>query len=171
MSVNWTPNVAGLDLSMTATGLTHTVEGAACVHTLKTRRAGDLRLAELKDEIVQLVKGCDLVLIEGYLNRSMSAGITGMVHGAVRLGLQEAGVKYATLPPSSLKKFATGKGGASKTDMAVAAFKRGDGAEFKDDNACDSWWLWVALTDHVGAPVLTLPKVQRDALDKIKMEV
>lgn len=171
MSVNWTAKVGGLDLSMTATGLTHTVEGARCVHTLKTKRAGDLRLVELKDQVVDLVKDCELVLIEGYLNRSMSAGITGMVHGAVRLGLQEAGVKYGTLPPASLKKFATGKGNATKTEMAVAAFRRGDGIEFKDDNACDSWWLWVALNEHLGTPVVALPKVQREALDKLKIEV
>lgn len=163
--------VSGLDLSMTATGTTTSNQGSALVETLKSKRAGDLRLTELTERIEYRVAGSELVLIEGYLNRSMSAGITGMVHGAVRAKLQQMGLKYGTLPPSSLKKYATGKGGANKSDMAVAAYRRGDGIEFTDDNACDSWWLWVAANEFLGLPVVALPKVQREALDKIKIEV
>lgn len=161
--------MAGLDLSITEPGLTHTVEGAACTHVLKTKRVRDFRLQEIKNWVVELVTGSELVLIEGYLNRSMSAGITGMVHGAVRLGLIEAGIPFATFPPSSNKKYATGKGGASKTEMALAAMKRA-GLEFTNDNACDSWWLWVACNDHLGSPVLSLPAAQRIALEKVTRE-
>lgn len=159
-----------MDLSITAPGVAHTVEGVVCTHEIKARKPGDLRLTEIRDQLVEYAAGSELVLIEGYLNRSMSAGITGMVHGAVRAGLVDAGLKYATIPPASLKKYATGKGGASKTEMAVAAFKRGDGVEFTNDNECDAWWLWVALNDHLGQPVFTLPKSQRDSLAKIRME-
>jgi Holliday junction resolvasome RuvABC endonuclease subunit len=161
--------VSGLDLSMTATGAAHTVEGAACTHLIKPKSAGDLRLPEIKNRIREHVQGSELILIEGYLNHSHSAGITGMVHGSVRSMLIEEGLKYATLSPSSLKKFATGRGGASKTDMAVAAFKRG-GVEFTNDNECDAWWLWVGANDYLGAPVIDLPKAQRQALDSLKME-
>lgn len=163
--------LSGLDLSITAPGLAHTgVDGVACTHLIKPAGAGDLRLYSIRNQILALVEGSELVLIEGYLNKSMSAGITGMVHGAVREGLIEADIRYATFPPASLKKYATGSGGASKTDMALASYKRG-GVEFKDDNQCDAWWLWVALNDHLGTPVFTLPQVQREALAKIKMEV
>jgi Holliday junction resolvasome RuvABC endonuclease subunit len=161
--------VAGLDLSMTGTGVAHSVEGAACTHLVKPREARDLRLPEIARRVREYVLDSDLVVIEGYLNRSMSAGITGMVHGAVRAMLIEEGLKYATLPPASLKKFATGRGGASKTEMALAALKRG-GLEFRDDNECDAWWLYVAASHHLGEPVIDLPKVQREALDKIQME-
>lgn len=163
--------LSGLDLSITAPGLAHTgVDGIACTHLIKPVGAGDLRLTSIRRQILSLVAGSELVLIEGYLNKSMSAGITGMVHGAVRDGLICADIRYGTMPPASLKKYATGSGGASKTDMALAAYKRG-GVEFKDDNQCDAWWLWVALNDHLGTPVFKLPQVQRDSLDKIKMEV
>ena len=168
-----TVKVTGLDLSMTATGLTATGKDIAYpeVFTIKTRAAGDLRLPEIKNRVIELAAGSDLVLIEGFLNRSMSAGITGTVHGAVRLALYEEGLRYATVPPASLKKFATGKGNANKSEMAVAATKRGDGIEFTDDNACDSWWLWVAANEFLGHPVVALPKVQRDALEKVKVEI
>jgi Holliday junction resolvasome RuvABC endonuclease subunit len=162
--------VTGLDLSMTATGLTHTVEQASCTHLIKPKKALDLRLPELKIRILEQARGSDLVLIEGYLNRSMSAGITGMVHGTIRTALLEEGISYAVLPPASLKKFATGRGGASKTEMALAALKRAD-LEFRDDNECDSFWLWVAANLHLGNPVLDMPKAQREALDKIVMGV
>jgi Holliday junction resolvasome RuvABC endonuclease subunit len=163
--------VGGLDLSMTGTGAAHTVEGAACTHLIKTRERGDLRLNEIAGQVKMRVTDSDLVIIEGYLNHSHSAGITGMVHGAVRAMLIEEGIKYATLPPSSLKKYATGRGGASKTDMALAAFKRG-GVEFTDDNQCDAWWLWVAANDYLDQPVFSLPAIQRAALmDALKMEV
>lgn len=161
--------MVGLDLSITEPGLTHTVEGAACTHVLKTKRVRDFRLQEIKDWVLEFAAGAELVLIEGYLNRSMSAGITGMVHGAVRLGLIEAAIPFATFPPSSNKKYATGKGGASKTEMALAAMKRA-GLEFTNDNACDSWWLWVACNDHLGSPVLSLPAAQRIALEKVTRE-
>jgi Holliday junction resolvasome RuvABC endonuclease subunit len=161
--------VSALDLSITAPGVAHTVEGAVCTHLIKPREKGDLRLSEIAGAVIGYAEDSDFVLIEGYLNQSMSAGITGMVHGAVRAALIENGLTYATLPPSSLKKFATGRGGASKTDMAVAAFKRG-GVEFTNDNECDAWWLWVAAMDYAGQPVFDLPKIQRDALSKIKVE-
>lgn len=160
----------GLDLSMTGTGVCYGgLLDLATVSTIKTVGTKDNRLDLISREVLGRAEGSGLVLIEGYLNRSMSAGITGMVHGAVRLTLIQYDIPYATLPPSSLKKYATGSGNASKTDMALAAFKRG-GVEFKDDNQTDAWWLWVAAMDHLGLPVIDLPKVQREALTKIKME-
>lgn len=164
--------VSGLDLSMTETGVAYSFPGAPFdVETMviKPREMRDLRLPEIAHRVIDAVRYSDLVLIEGYLNRSMSAGITGMVHGAVRAALIEAGLKYGTFPPASLKLFATGRGGASKTDMAVAAFKRA-GLEFRNDNQTDAWWLWVAANERMGQPVITLPKNQRDALAKIQME-
>jgi Holliday junction resolvasome RuvABC endonuclease subunit len=165
--------VSGLDLSMTETGVAYTCPGAPFgVETMviHPREKRDLRLPEIASRVIEAVADSDLVLIEGYLNRSMSAGITGMVHGAVRAALIEAGLKYGTLPPASLKKFATGRGNATKTDMALAALKRGE-LEFRNDNQCDAWWLWVAANQHLWQPLVQLPKSQRDALvDKIQME-
>ena len=163
--------VAGLDLSMSATGVATSADSrvAADTYLITPKQSRDLRLPEIASSVVKLVTDSDLVLIEGYLNRSLSAGITGMVHGAVRAALIEAGLKYGTLPPSSLKMFATGRGGASKTDMAVAAYKRG-GVEFTNDNECDAWWLWVAANEHLGQPVIDMPKDHCKALQKIQME-
>jgi Holliday junction resolvasome RuvABC endonuclease subunit len=168
-----TVKASGLDLSMTATGVAHSsIEGetlAACTHLIAVKGTRDSRLVTIKNQVREYIRGSELVLIEGFLQKSFSAGTTGMVHGAVRTMLLEEGITYGTLPPSSLKKYATGKGTASKTDMALAAYKRG-GVEFTNDNECDGWWLWVATMDHLGQPVFDLPKLQREALIKIKIE-
>lgn len=165
--------VVGLDLSMTATGMCwSTVGGASVWELVKTKGTSDARLVAIRDRIrerLDYIEPVDLVLIEGFLNKSMSAGITGMVHGAVRSMLIEYGYPYATLPPSSLKKYATGRGGADKRSMSVEAFKRG-AVEFSDDNTCDAWWLWVAAGDHLGQPDISLPQVNRDALKSLKIE-
>jgi Holliday junction resolvasome RuvABC endonuclease subunit len=161
--------VTGLDLSMTATGLTHTLEGAACWHLIKPRRIKDQRLAEIEDRVWEHVEGSGLVLIELLPPNMKGAGITGMVHGVVRNRLQREGIPYGDVGPSSLKKYSTGKGGASKTEMSLAAMKRG-GVEIAEDNQCDSWWLWVMANDHAGQPVFTLPQVQRAMLANIEMK-
>lgn len=161
--------VVGLDLSMTATGLCHPGDGelGGCTHLIKSSRRGDQRLMDIRSRALTYVPGCELVLIEDLPVHGKGAGITGMVHGAVREGLLSLKVAYATVPPATLKKYATGRGNCDKTAMAVAAYRRA-GVEFTDDNQCDAWWLWVMARDLTGDPVLELPKVQRDALDKVK---
>jgi Holliday junction resolvasome RuvABC endonuclease subunit len=168
--------LAGLDLSMTETGAAWTADPAApgeCwaeTSVIRPRLVRDRRLPEIRRRVLEVVKGADFVLIEKLPPHLKSAGITGMVHGVIRDALLEAGIPYGDIGPSSLKLFATGRGGASKTEMALAALKRG-GLEFRNDNQCDAWWLWVAANEYRGCPVIELPKRQREALaDKIMVE-
>ena len=159
---------------MVATGACHT-EGVTftdnppvgCWHLVKTRKAKDRRLGEIRDGIRDYVIGSDLVLIEMLPPNMKGAGITGMVQGVVRDMLIDLGIPYGDVGPSSLKKYATGKGNASKTDMSLAAMKRG-GVEIAEDNQCDAWWLWVMANDYLGQPSFSLPQVQRDMLKNIE---
>jgi hypothetical protein len=170
--------VAGLDLSMMASGVCHTGTGddadwecqtGACWHLIKPREDKDLRLPEIKSRIKRLVTGHEFVLIEMLPPHMKGAGITGMVQGVVRDMLLEEGIRYGDVGPSSLKKYATGKGNASKTEMALAALKRGD-IEFSNDNECDAWWLWVMAMDLSGCSAFSLPQAQRAELQKIEMK-
>jgi Holliday junction resolvasome RuvABC endonuclease subunit len=162
--------VLGLDLSMTGTGVAHTVEGAVCTHLIKTNpKHRDGRLIQIRDTVRQYAEGAELVLIEAPAAKSFTSVISGMVQGIVRVVLVEMGIPYGTLMPNSLKKFATGKGTGDKIPMALAALKRA-GLEFPDDNQCDAFWLWVAANYQVGQPLYDLPALNRESLSKIKME-
>jgi Holliday junction resolvasome RuvABC endonuclease subunit len=162
--------VLGLDLSITGTGIAHTVEGAVCTHTVKTREKDrDRRLIQIQNEIREYAAGAELCLIEAPTPRSPSSVISGMVQGAARIVLLELGVPYGTLMPASLKKYATGKGTGDKIPMAIAALKRA-GLEFPNDNECDAFWLWVAANDKSGQPAFDLPALNRESLGKIEMD-
>lgn len=158
--------VLGLDLSLTATGIAYVDGGTA---TVKTRTVdGDRRLKYIVDAVGEATaQGVEFVVIEDLPKHAHSAGITGMVHGAVRLALIEEAVPYVLVPAATLKAYATGKGNADKTAMALAAFKRGH-IEFADDNQCDAWWLRAAGLDRLGTPLFPLPEAQRVRLDKVR---
>lgn len=156
---------------MTGTGVGFTsADGTVLTTLIKTsEKEGDARLVQIRNTILELAPGAEFALIEAPTARSFSAVVSGMVHGVVREALVELNVSYATVLPATLKKYATGKGGATKVDMALEAFKRA-GAEFADDNQCDAWWLWHMARDYKGRPVIHLPQLNRESLTKIEYE-
>lgn len=161
-------NVLGLDLSLTATGITDpdgtysTVVGAA--------GRGDMRLYDVVaalHHIRETFRQVDVAVIEDLMTHSIGRGSqTALVHGAVRLYLIQYRIPYVLIPATTLKIYATGSGKADKHAMRMAAFKRA-GLEFPDDNQADAWWLWHAGHDHYGHPTTPLPAAQRARLDKI----
>jgi Holliday junction resolvasome RuvABC endonuclease subunit len=157
------PRVVGLDLSMTATGI---AIANGTTHTITSKAHGDHRLIDILDVVIKATSDAALVVIEDLPTNAKSAGITGMVHGAVRASLLRAFVPYALIPPASLKKYATGVGNCGKTAMAIAALKR-HGREIPDEDQCDAWWLRAAGLDHLGHPLAAMPATHRAALDKV----
>jgi Holliday junction resolvasome RuvABC endonuclease subunit len=156
--------VAGLDLSITATGIAYS-DGST--FTVKPTAAGDRRLVEIRGEVRTAVNAADLVAIEDLPTHARAAGITGMVHGVVRCMLLARNQPYVLITPATLKKFATGRGNAGKPEMAVALFKR-FGLELGDDNQVDAAWLRFAGLELLGEPAMQLPAVQVAALDKVR---
>ncbi|UOB09130.1 Holliday junction endonuclease [Streptomyces sp. HP-A2021] len=157
------PRILALDLSITATGYA-LPDGQTA--TFKGPWKGDWRLVAIKTAVAGHADSIDLAVIEDLPAHAKAAGITGMVHGAVRAVLLEAGVPYVLITPATLKAYATGKGNADKTAMAIAALKRA-GREFGDDNQCDAWWLRAAALDWYGHGEFDMPKAQRDRLGKV----
>lgn len=161
-----TPRVIGLDLSITATGValsdgtTHTITAG--------KRGGDWRLVNIRKTILRhaLNPSASLVVIEDLPTHAHGAGITGMVHGVVREALLDNGIPYVLIPPATLKKYATGRGNATKADMRMALYQRA-GIDLRDDNQVDAAWLRVMGLDALGRPLIDLPKSQRAALDKV----
>lgn len=159
--------VLGCDPSLTATGwalgdLLGTAPNANAPTT-------DARLRAIHDQITLLAypDPITLAVLEDLPTHGMGAGKTGMAQGVVRLALMEAGVPYVTVPPATLKKFACGKGNATKADMRLELFKR-TGEDIRDDNQVDARWLMEMGLHWLGAPSIELPKTHTAALAAVR---
>lgn len=148
--------VVGIDGSLTGTALCFldldTGEHEAYRHKPKTK--GVQRLVEIQNFVFTKCQGLGLVSDEVCMVVMEEYGFAGkgkVFHmgeggGAIKLGLVQAygihrKVGYpSTVSPTSLKKFALGKGVGEKSDMKMQVLKRW-GAEFSDDNECDAFVL------------------------------
>jgi len=165
--------VVGLDLSLTATGI---ADGSG-VRTIKTNLRGCERLIFVRDHIAHVVRdswhyvpGPPLVVIEDYAyhGRHAHSHQLGELGGVVRVALHEAAVPWVAVVPSTLKRYATGKGNAPKVQMVTSARERLAYAGH-DDNEADALWLRALGMDLLGAPLVDLPKTHRAALDKVAL--
>ena len=82
------------------------------------------------------------VAVEGYaFNATKAAHMQGELGGAIRLALENhfSGVPLI-IPPTVVKKYATGRGSAKKSEILLGVYKKW-GVDFSDDNAADSYVL------------------------------
>lgn len=154
--------VLGIDPSLAATGFC-TVSGrtfsVAGVH-------GDDRLLGLSAATRLEAEAASLAVLEDLPTHGMGAGKTGMAQGVIRLALLNLMVPYVLVTPASLKKFATGRGNATKADMRVEMLQRA-GVDKRDDNEVDAWWLRQLGLAHYDAAEVRLPRLHLGVLDKI----
>jgi crossover junction endodeoxyribonuclease RuvC len=172
-------NIVGLDISLTSTGIAtwngqHNVfsKPADFDHPMKRyEHIWDGILEVLIDDLYHEDSFTPLIVIEGYAfaKRSSHAHAQGELGGIVRLELFKRGMPYIEIPPTSLKKFTTGKGNANKSDM-VSSITLRTGREWNGkgaDDRADAWALRhmaLAATDN---PAYDWPKVNLEALEKI----
>ncbi|MBP9920147.1 MAG: hypothetical protein KBF43_16340 [Dermatophilaceae bacterium] len=173
-------NVLGIDPSLTGTGVAH-AEGLLTItskpdDTLTGRRNRLGGIVHQLDDVVLGVKPWrfertpDLVVIEAPSLAQHSQAGTLDRNGLWWLIVDRLlilGIPTVEVAPSTLKKFATGKGNATKADMRMALFQRA-GLDVRDDNQVDAWWLrqvGLHLLDDMDA--ITLPKTHADALAKV----
>lgn len=133
-----------LDLSLTCTGYAlsdGTVGRLRCPESVGTSVK---RLKWIRDQVVGLAKAqrTELGVLEGYsfASEHSRAHALGELGGVVRLGLFEAGITFAVVPPSSLKQYATGNGGAKK-DAVTAEAIRQLGYQGSSNDEADALWL------------------------------
>lgn len=158
-------HLSTLDLSLTSTGV---VRADGTYGTIRLRTKGMRRLAELRRLVLEAVRGCDLVAIEGYSYGARGRAVVslGELGGVVRLALWDAGIPYLEVPPTVVKKYATGKGNASKEAVLVEAVRRLGYPGSSTDEA-DALWLHAAVCDAAGNPAVAVPEKHREALATI----
>lgn len=163
--------LVSLDLSLTSIGWARDDGSGSApeVGLIEPRGRGVVRLQAALNEIVPLVASARLVLIEGYaFGRPEKAHQLGELGGVVRLALHQMGKTWIEIPPSCVKKLATGDGGASKDEVLVEAVRRLGYVGFSKDEA-DALWLLQAARIHYGlfgAP--DLPKKHLGSLSKVE---
>lgn len=163
--------ILALDLSLTAPGYCRDDNCGTIKVPAKLR--GMERIQWIKAEAIgrPLITGVGLVVIEGYSFGSKGAAVIniGELGGVIRHSLWSQSIPYVEIPPSCLKKYATGKGNASKDDVLQAGVMR-SGHTFVDNNACDAWWLHQMALAHYEptSPLLVkMPAGNREALVKV----
>lgn len=156
--------VIGIDPSLDGTGLAWGDQLAT------VRGEGDRRLQVIRQRVGLLARDAQLAVVEDLPTHAKGAGLTGMAQGVVRLALLDEQVPYVLVPAASLKKYATGRGNATKPDMRVELLKRA-GLDIRDDNQVDAYWLRAIGCDMAGEPLLTMPQTHRVALDKLPAAV
>lgn len=83
-----------------------------------------------------------LVVVESPFTGSnrQTGHILSELHGVLKDRIGRAGVVWQVVPPSTLKRAATGRGDASKEQMIARA--RELGADVANDDEADAWLLW-----------------------------
>lgn len=156
-------NVVGLDLSLRSTGIADADGTVRVVRTSELR--GMQRIDVIQTAVVRALDGVDLVAVEGYAMaaRGRSVFALGEVGGVVRHTIWVLGHAWIDVPPTSLKRYATGRGDANKIAMVIAARDR-LGYEGGDTDEADALWLRAIGLAVAGAPLVKLPQTHLAAL-------
>ena len=155
--------VVGLDPSLTGLGLAtpDTLTTISSKPTGDTVAARAERLVTMADKVARLIPESSLVVIEGpAYSRQLGAGhhLSAGLWWVLAVELTHRGHDVIEVSPSALKKFATGKGNATKADLRMALFQRA-GLDVRDDDQVDAYFLRQVGLHLVGDPdALPLPK-------------
>lgn len=158
--------VVGIDPSLTATG----VCGAGLPFTVPTSPTGSAiaerlgRIQGIAGHIANSTPWAALVVIEGPSfgpqNRAGQAHLRAGLWWHIAATMTARACDLVEVPPATLKKFATGKGNATKADMRMALYKRAE-LDIADDNQVDAWWLLQVGLHLLENPMaIALPKDQ-----------
>lgn len=144
-------NFIGVDLSLTGTGIVilnndGEITTKRIIKTLPSNGSIDARISNIKNIIHELItpndKDNDVWYVEGLSYQSKGRGMLNLagLHYVITVMLFDHNAEYKEIPPSTLKKWATGKGNSKKELMILHAYKRW-GIEFSDNNLCDAFML------------------------------
>lgn len=145
--------VLGLDVSLAATGvaeLRHVPDSPApwgsSVHTVPTAKlvdgSADLlrRFEYLASYLSPHIRQADLVVIEGpaYATKTSHAHSVAGAWWSVYRQAHRAGVSIMEIPPTVLKRYATGRGNADKASVIVGTCRMWPDVNLTDGNQADA---------------------------------
>jgi crossover junction endodeoxyribonuclease RuvC len=124
------------------------------------------RFASIAEKIINELEPNDIITIEGFSYGSKGKGVSFQygLGWIIRHELLERGYEYIEVPPTSVKKFATGKGNTKKDEMVLPIFKKW-GFEHSSDNVRDAFVL-AQMAKGLYNPK-TLTDYQKESLKKV----
>jgi Holliday junction resolvasome RuvABC endonuclease subunit len=139
--------ILALDLG-TYMGWAHVcgVSGTWNLSVQKDESSG-MRLLRLRGKLnaVKESEGIDLICFEAfrYTSQQSAAVVLGEIQATVKLWCHDNGAEYKGYSPTEIKKHATGRGNAGKSDMRESAIAKWGEARIgpMDDNEVDALWL------------------------------
>lgn len=142
------PLYIGIDQSYTGFAMTAINDrGQHYTEVFKSKSKGMERMSEIKSFLISFLGDYPPIAIamEGYAFGSTMSHQLGELGGMVKLVLWEMYTRPECrqpliVPPTSLKKYITGKGSVQKNQILMHVFKKW-GIEMLDDNAADSYGL------------------------------
>lgn len=170
----------GLDLSMTDTGIAAVLsDGTILTDHITSKGRKDATVAEKADRflhLVDLITGHPLIpimpvsiVVEGPSYASVGSAahdIAGFWWLVVTRLIGLGTLHIAT--PATLKKYATGKGNASKDEVVAAVVRRYPQADVTNNNVADAVVLAAIGARHVGHSVDELTQQRADAFAKVR---
>ncbi|MFG1997897.1 hypothetical protein ACGFNU_01965 [Spirillospora sp. NPDC048911] len=164
-----------LDLSLTRVGVAGT--GAdpkeIWVGSIVVRETAYARLRAIRTEILDHCSGAELVVVEG---PSYGSGTGRRERGhheraglwwLVTYGLWARDVPFAVVPPAAVKRYATGRGQATKDAVLLAAARRYPRVPIESNDEADALILLAMGLDHLGRPLAEVPKSHRAAVASV----
>lgn len=182
----------GIDLSLTATAMVAVNENgipASVINNLGYGLPKDVsvwqqveRTSIIADGVAAFLKQYDIKksAIEGYSFASSGLSLfqIGEMMGVVRYKIAQLGKLVNTMPvfipPTALKKFATGRGNAEKSLMILAAskdpwnFEYANASGNPDDNVIDAFWLAQMMRYSDKSIRDKLPELSKEKLEPLR---
>ncbi len=164
------PHVVGLDLSLASTGV---ASSRGTVNRVRSHPSAEVttlsRLRIIRAQVMDHVRHADLVVVEGLSLASQSgqhltrAGLWHLVMDEI----DSACIPWAEVPPTVLKKYATGKGNADKDTVLLSVARRFPDYPIRGNDEADAVALVAMGSDWLGHPLTTMPAAHRAVLQKV----
>lgn len=173
------PIFVGLDLSLTSTGVATIRNGAATVRRITSKPKKDAttedtsaRLDTLVAAIVSAIPSSDatLVAVEGpsFGSTGGAQHERGGLWWLVRHALRAEGLDVVVVPPTVVKKYATGVGNAQKDRVLAAVIRRYPDVDVTGNDEADALVLAAIRARNAGYPFeSSLPQAQADAAKSV----
>lgn len=171
--------VVAIDASLTSSGVVWGSGVLQQMKLIKVKSKGPARLKAIRDQVKEILLEGEragdldetLVLIEGYAyGKGHQAHQIGELGGVLRLMFHEMSVATIEVGPTVVKKFATGKGNASK-DLVLSSVTNRTGMVFSSNDLTDAMALYCIGRSMLGLqnPMGTLPSNHSAALEKLDL--